>query len=459
MEKKAPWWLTHKPIVTVPYEDKDSNAGDAKFLSIGHATWNSEDYSAKVWRWSEDGERWSRQSEELPLWRVLDLATLLVAVINGKQSNLEEFVQDPESIDGLKEFIKDNMSLFSPKVMELKKMLEIPDSVDVKEAVPNIFSFATSELSQDAMFAWLIQWADIEYKDKNPEIHRLAQDFVRLLIGNDDCEIKSVEVGRQWQNIDVWVEINDDIFLAIEDKKDTSIHDGQLERYKASVEEKYAGKRDKLYFAYVKTGNEPLSVINTIEGKGYLVISRSDIIQCLSNYNGNNALISNFTEHLIGIERDTQSFCELPVSKWRWYAWQGFYKALETKLDIDSWSYVANPSGGFLGAWWYFTSFEKGEMYLQFEEKKLCFKIACDDKDNRSAIRDEQHRKLIDLAQQQGRDEIKRPARFGAGTWMTIAVVDPDYLFGDGKINMDDLVGKLKVYQSLIDECCQQQQI
>ena len=98
-------------------------------------------------------------------------------------------------------------------------------------------------------------------------------------------------------------------------------------------------------------------------------------------------------------------------------------------------------------------------MYLQFEEKKLCFKIACDDKDNRSAIRDEQHRKLIDLAQQQGRDEIKRPARFGAGTWMTIAVVDPDYLFGDGKINMDDLVGKLKVYQSLIDECCQQQQI
>lgn len=453
MDKKAPWWLTHKPIVTVPYEDKDANAGDAKFLSIGHATWNSEDYSAKVWRWSEDGERWSRQSEELPLWRVLDLATLLVAVINGKQSNLVEFVQDPESIEDLKEFIKENMSLFSPKVMELKKMLETSNSLDMKDAVPNIFSFATSELSQDAMFAWLIQWADVKYKDKDSEIHSLAQDFVKLLI-SEDCEIKSVEVGRQWQNIDVWVKINDDKFLAIEDKKDTSIHDGQLERYKAFVEKEYAGKRDKLYFAYVKTGNEANDIIKAIEQKGYLVISRSNIIQCLSKYNGNNALISNFTEHLIGIERETQSFSELPVTKWGWYAWQGFYKALETKLGIDSWSYVANPSGGFLGAWWHSKPFGNGDMYLQFEYEKLCFKIACDDKDNRSVIRDEQSKKLIALAGQQGMNEIRKPVRFGAGTWMTIAVVDPTYLFGDGKIDMNDLVAKLKRYQSLIDLCC-----
>lgn len=324
---------------------------------------------------------------------------------------------------------------------------------------PNIFSFATSELSQDAMFAWLIQWADVKYKDEDAEIHSLAQDFVRLLIGNDNSEIKSVEVGRHWKDIDVWAKINDDIFLAIEDKKGTSIHDGQLERYKAFVEKEYAGKRDKLYFAYVKTGNEPHDIIKAIESKGYLVISRNDIIKCLCKYNGNNYLISSFTEHLIGIERETQSFSELPVSKWGGGAWQGFYMALETKLDIQSWGYVSNPSGGFLGVWWNKRPIEDGEMYLQFEEKKLCFKIACDDKDNRSAIRDEQHRKLIDLARQKSMDEIQRPARFGAGTWMTIAVVDSDYLFGDGKINMDDLVGKLKVYQSLIDECCQQQQI
>ena len=319
---------------------------------------------------------------------------------------------------------------------------------------PNIFSFATSELSQDALFAWLIQWADVKFRDNDQEIHCIAQNFVKLLIGNDNCEIKSVEAGRHWKDIDVWAKINDDIFLAIEDKKETSIHDDQLERYKALVEEEYASKRGKLYFAYVKTGNEANDIIKAIEQKGYLVISRSDIIQCLSKYNGNNTLLSDFIEHLIALEQGTLSFREQPVSKWGWNAWQGFYTALETEVDIDSWGYVPNPSGGFLGAWWHSIIFANGKMYLQFEYEKLCFKIACDDKDNRSAIRDEQSKKLIALAGQQGMNEIKRPARFGVGTWMTIAVVDPTYLFGDGKIDMNDLVVKLKRYQSLIDLCC-----
>ena len=50
---------------------------DAKGLSLGLAQWNDRgrvDISAKVWRYT--GEKWSRQSEELPLHRVLDLAIL-----------------------------------------------------------------------------------------------------------------------------------------------------------------------------------------------------------------------------------------------------------------------------------------------------------------------------------------------------------------------------------------------
>ena len=47
-------------------------------LSLGLAQWNDRgkvDISAKVWRYT--GEKWSRQSEELPLHRVLDLAILV----------------------------------------------------------------------------------------------------------------------------------------------------------------------------------------------------------------------------------------------------------------------------------------------------------------------------------------------------------------------------------------------
>ena len=58
------------------------NKTDAEGLSIGLAQWNSQgntDLSAKVWRYT--GEKWSRQSEELPLHRVLDLASLICASI------------------------------------------------------------------------------------------------------------------------------------------------------------------------------------------------------------------------------------------------------------------------------------------------------------------------------------------------------------------------------------------
>lgn len=79
---KIPTILKHKPvIVTENYENVDGrNAynSDAKGLSLGLAQWNDRgkvDISAKVWRYT--GEKWSRQSEELPLHRVLDLAILV----------------------------------------------------------------------------------------------------------------------------------------------------------------------------------------------------------------------------------------------------------------------------------------------------------------------------------------------------------------------------------------------
>ncbi len=79
---KIPTTLKHKPvIVSENYENVDgryAKNSDAKGLSLGLAQWNDRgkvDISAKVWR--HTGEKWSRQSEELPLHRVLDLAILV----------------------------------------------------------------------------------------------------------------------------------------------------------------------------------------------------------------------------------------------------------------------------------------------------------------------------------------------------------------------------------------------
>ncbi|EFO6642645.1 hypothetical protein HNE22_001297 [Listeria innocua] len=79
---KIPTTLKHKPVIVAEnYEEVDGKSAyhsDAKGLSLGLAQWNDRgkvDISAKVWR--HTGDKWSRQSEELPLHRVLDLAILI----------------------------------------------------------------------------------------------------------------------------------------------------------------------------------------------------------------------------------------------------------------------------------------------------------------------------------------------------------------------------------------------
>lgn len=89
-------------IVSENYENVDGRVAynsDAKGLSLGLAQWNDRgkvDISAKVWR--HTGNKWSRQSEELPLHRVLDLAILVCrAQQHFREAYRYEKLYDPEN--------------------------------------------------------------------------------------------------------------------------------------------------------------------------------------------------------------------------------------------------------------------------------------------------------------------------------------------------------------------------
>ncbi len=104
---KIPTALKHKPVVVSEnYENVDGRYAyntDAKGLSLGLAQWNDRgkvDISAKVWRYT--GEKWSRQSEELPLHRVLDLA---IMVARTKLFIKEESYRFPKLYDSEKPVI------------------------------------------------------------------------------------------------------------------------------------------------------------------------------------------------------------------------------------------------------------------------------------------------------------------------------------------------------------------
>lgn len=97
---KIPTTLKHKPVIVAEnYDNIDGRYAydtDAKGLSLGLAQWNDRgrlDVSAKIWRYT--GEKWSRQSEEMPLHRVLDLAIFVCRA----QQYLREAYRFPKLYD------------------------------------------------------------------------------------------------------------------------------------------------------------------------------------------------------------------------------------------------------------------------------------------------------------------------------------------------------------------------
>ncbi|MEY8444645.1 DUF6530 family protein [Enterococcus ratti] len=78
---EIPTNLNHKPVIVVKdYEQVDGTRAlhtDVKALSLGvihKSAHNKAEISGKVWH--RTGEKWSQQSQELPITRILDLAIL-----------------------------------------------------------------------------------------------------------------------------------------------------------------------------------------------------------------------------------------------------------------------------------------------------------------------------------------------------------------------------------------------
>ncbi|MGI6150720.1 MAG: DUF6530 family protein [Christensenellales bacterium] len=99
--------LKHKPVIVADnYAKVDGRKAydtDAMGLSLGLAQWNDRgrvDVSAKVWRYT--GTKWSRQSEELPLHRIIDLAIL---ICRARHYFSEEAYRFPKGYDPEKPLI------------------------------------------------------------------------------------------------------------------------------------------------------------------------------------------------------------------------------------------------------------------------------------------------------------------------------------------------------------------
>ncbi len=315
---------------------------------------------------------------------------------------------------------------------------------------PNLFSFATSELSQDAMICWLLSWASPEYKDTDSELHCLGVSLIEAFFekhGKKVPVINDIKVKKQDNRIDVLCELNDEFAILIEDKTGTTNHSNQLVRYLEEVKSrKY--KEENILPIYYKT--EDQGDYSDIEEKGYQVFRRDDILEVLKPYQGNDSIATDYREYLQGISDQVQAYREKPLKDWGWYSWVGFYIQLQEDLGGGNWGYVPNPSGGFAGFWWHFHKDEGCEQYLQLEQKKLCYKIAVDDSDKRREYREKWYQRIIN--QSSAGFPLRKPARFGTGQWMTVCIYDGDYrVFDDrGVLNMKETIKRLKQAEEIL---------
>ena len=320
---------------------------------------------------------------------------------------------------------------------------------------PNLFSYATSELSQDAMLCWLLAWANPETEAQSPALHQVGVDLLGLICPHS--QYHKIQVKRQDGKIDILCVIDDEFAILIEDKTGTIQHSNQLARYKAHVSEKLGFPPEKIIPVYVQTGDQ--SDYQEIADHGYQVLSRSTLLGLLESPNGQVAqrqsdILTDFTAYLRHIEDDVQSFRRQPLSNWTDNAWRGFYCELQQRLTNGHWHYVANPSGGFIGYYWHFADIDGGRVYLQLEQHKLCFKIEVNDAARQVELRHDWHHRITTEAQRQGLT-VQRPTRFGRGRWMTVAVLRHEYrsVHGEGHLDIEGTIQTLRAAQRVLDSC------
>ena len=324
---------------------------------------------------------------------------------------------------------------------------------------PNIFNIATKELSQDAFITWLLQWGSKENAVFDKELQKCGAEFAAKLIKKQfkdfNENITKINADRQWEDIDVWAEVNDKYFIIIEDKINTTQHSDQLNKYK-KVSKKWCKENNyELVCIYLKTGNESLKSLNSVTKKGYSIFNRQEFIDLLDMYKPDNNIFNDFKERLIALESTFNEWDKKIIKDWNGNDWQGFFQYLEKNIDIIDWMFVNNQSGGFWNAvinWDYYDIYP---LYLQTEQYKLCFKISTDPEEldlpkgvTRSGIRNKICEYILSNAEKNGYSEIVRPYPFGTGKYMTVAVVNAENWLGDTEkiIQKENVIGNINKY-------------
>jgi len=162
---------------------------------------------------------------------------------------------------------------------------------------PNLFSFATSELSQDALLCWLSALA----LHDDVDLQQLGRTFIAWLWGRAKGTSIAPEQVRLLKNPERQVNHIDVMFEAeiagvptlfvIEDKTETSHHSGQLKRYLEAV------KHGQVVPIYFKTGYHFGADIAAADAK-YTVIGLAEWVRFLKAQTVRNDIFEDYRAYV-----------------------------------------------------------------------------------------------------------------------------------------------------------------
>lgn len=333
----------------------------------------------------------------------------------------------------------------------------------------NIFTYATSELSQDAFLCWLFSFA-MKDSDYEPVLKACAVDFLKQFIPELEAENEiwiSEVPKKQYKFVDVLLTVNDKYKVIIEDKTYTSEHDNQLKNYADTITNDF--NEYKKICVYFKIGFQG-GLSNVIENN-YLIFMRKNILSTLEKYidKTDNVIFKSYYEMIKSLDEEANKYKVLPVCEWDWAQINEFYDQLKSKIKKDfnydcNYGKVNNESGGFYGLWIYNSIFRnyKGndyELYLQCQFYSnglidICYKASSKsgnkiDREIREYLILKEYGKWGNIADKYG---FVKPKRYGSGKTVTLGLYENKKRFSNYKQLEDNIYKAVNAFKNIVNE-------
>lgn len=189
---------------------------------------------------------------------------------------------------------------------------------------PNLFSFATSELSQDAFLCWLLAWSMERYRTpENEKLTEASRAFLGFLLSKHDRykgitpeDITGVvgDIRQQYEKIDVYCVValadGSRISLIIEDKVETSQHSDQLDRYLRAVRGDSIHE-DDLVGIYFKTGL--VTEADRQLPPEFALLEREELLSFLKGLEVSHLILDDYVAYLEGVDAEHRELKRLAL--------------------------------------------------------------------------------------------------------------------------------------------------